>query len=130
MLDVSFETRLPMASVQREAQEFFGARHGLAVRDAGGGELSFSGDGRSVRVALATTDAGTVRVQLTTEYLEDLAREFRARIAPAPGAAPRRRRIAANDDLQRYRRLAARQPVPPASTQAKDFSFSGGLNPG
>ena len=129
-MDVSFETRLPMASVQREVREFFGARHGLTYRDAGGGEMSFSGDGRSVRVTLVATEGGAVRIHATTEALEALVSDFRARVAPVAGASPRRRRLAANDDLQRYRRLASRQPVPPASTQARYFSVGGGLNPG
>ncbi len=129
-MDVSFETRLPMASVVREVHEFFGARHGLTYRDAGGGEMSFSGDGRAVRIVLAPTDAGPVRVQLTTEYLDELVRQFRARIDPPPGSTPRRRRIAANDDLQRYRRMATRQPAPPASTQAREFPAAVSLNPG
>jgi hypothetical protein len=129
-VEVTFETRLPMPSAVREVREFFGARHGLVYRDAGGGEMSFSGDGRSLRVALTAAGSGAVRVQITTETLGELVTAFRARVAPAPGAAPRRRRLAAGDDLQRNRRLMARQPVPPASTQARYFSVGGGLNPG
>lgn len=129
-MDVSFETRLPMASLQREVHEFFGARHGLTYREEAGGTLSFSGDGRDLRLVLRATEGGAVRVAASTDTLGDLVREFRARVAPEPGATGRNRRIAAGDDLQRYRRLAERQPAPPASTQSQHQSFGGGLYPG
>jgi hypothetical protein len=129
-LDVSFETRLPMASLQRELHEFFVTRQGLTYREEAGGVLSFSGDGGDVRIVLRATDGGGVRVAASTDTLADILSAFRARVAPEPGAFRRRRRLAAGDDLQRYRRLSERQPAPPASTQAQQQSFGGGLYPG
>ncbi|MBM3141247.1 MAG: hypothetical protein FJZ92_13845, partial [Chloroflexi bacterium] len=92
-MDVSFETRLPMASLLRDAREFFGARHGLTARDEGDGVITFSGASGAVRLAAAAASAGAVRVEVNTEALGALVADFRARVAPPPGAFPRRRRL-------------------------------------
>lgn len=128
-MDVSFETRLPLPSLQRDAREFFGSRHGLTYRDEGDGAMSFSGSAGSVRLALAPGTAGTVRVQASTTTLDELLRAFRERVAPQ-GRRARRTRLAANEDLERFRRLAERQPAPPKSTQAMAASNGGGRYPG
>ena len=128
-MDVSFETRLPMPSLQRDAREFFGARQGLTFRDEGDGAISFSGSAGAVRLALSAGGAGTVRVQVSTTSLDDLVRAFRERVAPQAGHT-RRARMAANDDLERFRRLAERQAVPPKSTQVQAANFGKNRNPG
>lgn len=128
-MDVSFETRLPMASLQRDAREFFGARQGLTFRDEGGGAMSFAGSAGTVRLTLTAGASGTVRVQASTTTLDDLVRAFRERVAPQAGHA-RRARLAANEDLERFRRLAERQSPPPKSTQTQTVSSGGGRYPG
>lgn len=128
-MEVSFDTRLPMPSLERDAREFFGARHGLTYRDEGAGAMSFSGSAGSVRLTLAAGGAGTVRVQASATGLDDLVRAFRERVAPQAGRA-RRARLAANEDLERFRRLAERQPAPPKSHQTLTVSTGGGRYPG
>lgn len=128
-MDLTFETRLPLPSLQRDAREFFGARQGLTFRDEGGGAMSFTGGAGTVRLVVASGESGTVRVQVSTATLDDLVRAFRERVAPQAGRA-RRARLAANEDLERFRRLAERQPPPPKSTQTQTVSLGGGRYPG
>lgn len=128
-MDVTFESRLPMASLQREARECFGARRGLTARNEGGGVLSFAGSAGSVRLLMTAGVSGTVRVEASTELLGEAVEAFRERVAPR-ARHTRPARLAANDDLERFRRIAARQPAPPSSTQAMTTSVGGGLNPG
>jgi hypothetical protein len=128
-MDVTFETRLPMPSLVREAREFFSSRHGLTLRDDGNGELSFIGSAGTVGLLVSSGDGGTVRVRAATTTLEELVIAFRERVAPRIWRA-RRGRIAANEDLERFRRLSERQPAPPRSSEAKTVSFGGGRYPG
>jgi hypothetical protein len=126
-MNVIFETQMPLASLKQDAVDFFSGLHGL-VPEERDGALTFvsRAPGEWVRVEVEAGEDGTSRVTVDTQQLGSLVQEFRARVAPDQPGGQRQARLAAGEDLERYRAQAGRQPAAPDSYQASSPGTGGG----
>jgi hypothetical protein len=126
-MNVIFESEMPVASLKREAVDFFSGLHGLVIQESNG-VLAFvrRGDNEWVRLDVQAGDGGRARVTADAQELGALVQDFQKRVAPEAPGEQREARLAAGEDLERYREQAERQPPPPDSYQGSSPGTGGG----